>query len=107
MTSSLTKLVNEYNEDYVVLLQRASKGDYQRLLFSFRLLKDVYDVIQLLFDRDGARDRAPSLPYPFWFRANQSGLRTLGFNSEQINNIFRFLDYVQMTQGKTFEECLG
>jgi hypothetical protein len=103
MTSSLTKLVNEYNEDYVALLQRASKGDYQRLLFSFTVLKDLYDVIQLLFDRDGA----PSLPYPFWFRANQSGLRTLGFNSEQIKNILGFLDYVQMTQGKTFEECLG
>jgi hypothetical protein len=51
MTSSFTKLVNEYNEDYVALLQRASKGNYQRLLFSFRVLKDLYDVIQLLFDK--------------------------------------------------------
>jgi hypothetical protein len=105
MTSSFTKLVNEYNEDYVALLQRASKGNYQRLLFSFRVLKDLYDVIQLLFDK---RTWGPQvLPYPFWFRANQSRLRTLGFNSEQIKNIFGFLDYVQMTQGKTFEECLG
>jgi hypothetical protein len=105
MTSSFTKLVNEYNEDYVALLQRASKGNYQRLLFSFRVLKDLYDVIQLLFDK---RAWGPQvLPYPFWFRANQSRLRTLGFDSEQIKNIFGFLDYVQTTQGKTFEECLG
>jgi|RhiMetdeSRZDD1v2_1073273.scaffolds.fasta_scaffold09209_13 hypothetical protein len=104
MTSRFTiKLVNEYNEDYIVLLQRASRGDYQRLLSSFRLLKDVYDVIQLLFDKDGAL----SSPCSFWFRGNQSRLRRLGFDGEQIKNIFGFLDYVQMTQGKTFEECLG
>jgi hypothetical protein len=58
--------------------------------FSFTLLKDGYDAIQLLCDKNGAS----SLPYSFWFRGNQSRLRTLGFDSEQIKNIFGFLDYV-------------
>jgi hypothetical protein len=63
MTRTFTKLINEYNEDYLALLQRASKGHYQRLLFSFILLKDVYDALQSILDQDvwGPSRFAPSV----------------------------------------------
>ena len=105
MTPTFKKLINDYNEDYLALLERASKGDYQRLLFSFILLKDVYDAIQLILDQ--GTEGPAVLPYPFWFRGNKTFLGRLGFNSEQIQNIFGFLDYVQGTQGRTFEDCLA
>ena len=106
MTPTFKTLISDYNEDYLALLQRASKGEYQRLLFSFVLLKGVYDAIQLLLDQEEARG-PQLLPYPFWFRGNKTFLGILGFNSEQIQNIFGFLDYVEETQGKTFEDYLA
>jgi hypothetical protein len=105
MTPTFKKLINDYNEDYLALLQRASKGDYQRLLFSFVLLKDLYDALQMILDQDTEGPQV--LPYPFWFRGNETFLDILGFNSEQIQNIFGFLDYVEATRGKTFEDCLA
>ena len=105
MTPTFTKLINDYNEDYLALLQRAGRGDYQRLLFSFILLKDLYDALQLILDQDAWGQDV--LPYPFWFRGNKTYLGILGFNTEQIQKIFGFLDYVEATKGKTFEDCLA
>jgi hypothetical protein len=99
------KLVREYNEEYLALLQRASQRDYQPLLLSFSRLKDVYDVIQLLLNRNASELQV--LPYPFWFRGNRTFLGILGFSSQQIQNIFGFLDYVKLTHGKIFEDCFG
>jgi len=105
MTPTFKRLISEYNEDYFALLERASKREYQRLLFSFILLKDAYDAIQLILDQGTMETQL--LPYPFWFRGNKTFLGILGFSSEQIQNIFGFLDYIQATQGKSFEDCLA
>jgi hypothetical protein len=50
---SFNKFVEEYNQDYVSLLTRASRARYGGLLRSFATLKDVYEVIQLMFNSGG------------------------------------------------------
>jgi len=96
--------VNDYNQDYILLLTRASKQHYDCLITSFMVLKDLYNMIQVLFDT--GHYVYTVLPYPYSFRADDSLMRLLGFNDEEIVNIFGFLDYVKKTQGMEFEDCL-
>lgn len=98
------RFVKDYNEDYVLLLTRASRRHYECLVSSFMVLKDLYNVIQVMFDT--GYYRYETLPYPYSFRANNLVLSQLGFNAEEIENIFGFLDYVKRSQGMEFEDCL-
>jgi hypothetical protein len=98
------KFVNDYNEDYTLLLTRASKRHYDCLITSFMVLKDFYSLIQVMYDCGNYAYK--TLPYPFSFRADEVLLRMLGFDDEQIQNIFGFLDFVKQTQGMDFEACL-
>ena len=106
MTSqeNFNEFVRDYNEDYILLLTRASQRHYNCLISSFLVLKDLYNVIQVMYD--SGTYTYEILPYPFSFRADHVLLRQLGFDDEQIQNIFGFLDYVQKTQGMEFEDCL-
>jgi hypothetical protein len=96
--------VRDYNEDYTLLLTRASKRHYDCLITSFMVLKDFYNMIQVSYDTGHYTFR--DLPYPFSFRADHVLLRTLGFDDEGIANIFGFLHFVKETQGMEFEDCL-
>jgi hypothetical protein len=96
--------VKDYNEDYVFLLTRASRRHYECLVSSFMVLKDLYNVIQVMFDTGDYRYEV--LPYPYSFRANSLVLSQLSFNPTEIENIFGFLDYVKQSQGMEFEDCL-
>lgn len=98
------RFVKDYNEDYLLLLTRASKRHYDCLITSFMVLKDFYNLIQVMFDSGSYTYQA--LPYPFSFRADNVMLDMLGFNDEEIQNIFGFLDFVDETQGMNFEACL-
>ncbi|MFY9574270.1 MAG: hypothetical protein WAV20_22950 [Blastocatellia bacterium] len=98
------KFVKDYNEDYILLLTRASTLHYDCLITSFMVLKDFYNMIQVLFDSGQYSYRI--LPYPFSFRADDVLLRLLGFDDEGIANIFGFLHFVKETQGMEFEACL-
>lgn len=98
------KFVKDYNEDYTLLLRRASIRHYDCLISAFMVLKDLYNLIQVLFDTG---DLAyPVLPYPLTFRADTVLLRQLGFDDQEIQNIFEFLEHVKATQGMEFEACL-
>jgi uncharacterized protein Smg (DUF494 family) len=55
---------------------------------------------------DTGHYRYELLPYPYSFRADDMVLRQLGFDDEEIENIFGFLDYVKQSQGMEFEACL-
>jgi hypothetical protein len=68
------------------------------------VLKDLYSMIQVLFDT--GQYSYSTLPYPYSYRADNSLIRILGFDDEEIENIFGFLDYVKKTQGMEFEDCL-
>jgi hypothetical protein len=96
--------VNDYNQDYILLLTRASKQHYDCLITSFMVLKDLYNMIQVLFDT--GQYSYPVLPYPYTFRADYSLMKTLGFEDDEIANIFGFLEFVKKTQGMEFEDCL-
>jgi hypothetical protein len=96
--------VRDYNEDYMLLLTRASKRHYDCLITSFMVLKDFYNMIQVMYDTGHYAFRA--MPYPFSFRAEQVLLTELGFDDEGIANIFGFLRFVKETQGMEFEACL-
>lgn len=98
------RFVKDYNEDYMLLLTRASKGHYDCLITSFMVLKDFYNMIQVMFDT--GEYSYQTLPYPYSFRADDSLLRQLGFDAEGIANIFGFLHFVRETQGMEFEACL-
>jgi hypothetical protein len=98
------RFVKDYNEDYKLLLTRASKRHYNCLLTSFLVLKDFYNMIQVMFDT--GLYTYEILPYPFSFRADYVLLSQLGFDENGIESIFGFLDFVKTTQGMEFEACL-
>ena len=98
------RFVKDYNEDYLLLLRRASERHYECLVSSFIVLKDLYNIIQVMFDTGHYHYEA--LPYPYTFRADEMLLSQLGFDAAEIKNIFGFLDYVKQSQGVEFEECL-
>lgn len=98
------KFVHDYNEDYLLVLTRASRRHYSCLITSFMVLKDFYNMINVMFD--SGQYKYQTLPYPFSFRADEVLLRQLGFNDEAIENIFGFLVFVKETQGMEFEDCL-
>lgn len=98
------KFVESFNEDYILLLQRAAGGAYECLITSFTVLKDLQDILVKLHDMSGYRFRV--IPHPLTFRANDELLRSFGFDDEEIGNIYGFLRYVRQSQGKDFEECI-
>ena len=98
------RFVRDYNEDYKLLLTRASRRHYDCLITSFMVLKDFYNMIQVSYD--SGQYKFNDLPYPFSFRADDVLLRNLGFDDEEIANIFGFLHYVKEAQGMEFEACL-
>jgi hypothetical protein len=98
------QFVRSYNEDYLYLLTRASHGHYDCLMSSFRVLKDLYDVILKLHEATLLEFQV--IPYPLSFRANEELLSGFGFDRQQIENIFTFLDFVKQTHGREFEECM-
>ncbi|MCG3114189.1 MAG: hypothetical protein LLH30_00750 [Candidatus Manganitrophus sp. SA1] len=98
------QLIKHYNDDYLYLLIRASHRSYECLISSFMVLKDLYHVI-VKFQASGYF-QFRTLPYPLSFRANDDLLKSMGFDDEEIRNIYHFLEFVKQTQGKEFEECL-
>jgi hypothetical protein len=98
------KFVESYNNDYLYLLTRAGSGSYDCLITSFRVLKDLYDMIIKLHET--SRLEFQVVPHPLTFRASDAFLDSLGFNGDQIKLIYGFLNHVKITQGKEFEECL-
>jgi hypothetical protein len=98
------RIVKGYNDDYRLLLKRASEGHYDCLITTGLVLRDLYNVIHVLYDTGGYSFDV--LPYPFTFRQDDVLLRQLGFDDLGIRNIHGFLDYVKATQGMAFEDCL-
>src|SRR5713101_6704774 len=98
------RVVQVYNRDYIFWLRRASKRHYDCLISSFLVLRDLYNVIQVLYD--SGKYTYTVLPYPFSFRTDDVLLKQLGFDEGGIRNIYGFLDYVKDTEGMEFEDCL-
>ena len=98
------KFVDSYNADFLYLLTRAASGSYDCLITSFRVLKDLYDVIFKLHETTHLNFEV--VPYPLTFRASDPFLESLGFDAPQIVKIYGFLEHVKRTQGKEFEECI-
>ena len=99
------KFVEDYNEDYLLLLERASTRHYDCLISSFLILKDFYNVISTLYDNGGLT--YSKLPFPLSFRADERLLGQLGFDEQDIQNIHGFLPYVKETQGMELEDCVA
>ena len=98
------KFVKDYNDDYLLLLKRASKQHYECLISAFMVLKDFYNLIHVIYDSGQYTYKV--LPYPLSFRADEVVLKQLNFDNQEIQNIFGFLDHVKATQGLDFEDCL-
>ncbi len=98
------KFVTSYNTDYYYLLTRAASGSYDCLISSFRVLNDLYEVVIKLHDATHLDFKV--VPYPLTFRASDAFLAGLGFNTNQIANIYGFLEHVKRTQGQEFEQCI-
>ena len=76
------KFVKDYNDDYVLLLKRASLRHYDCLISAFMVRKDLYKVIQVMFDTGHYTYQV--MPYPFSFRADEVLLGQLGFGEQEI-----------------------
>src|SRR5256885_17223120 len=98
------KFVESYNTDYFYLLSRVSTGSYDCMITSFTVLKDLYDLIVTLHDTSNLQFHV--VAYPLTFRASDTFLNGLGFNAQQIERIYGFLEHVKFTQGKEFEQRL-
>lgn len=96
--------VVSYNNDYLYLLTRASRGSYDCLITSFTVLKDLHDVIMKLHEVSDLQFNV--VAHPLTFRGSDAFLNGLGFNGEEIESIYGFLSHVKRTQGKEFEECI-
>jgi CheY-like chemotaxis protein len=97
-------LVRRYNADFRFLLMRASTGQYECLLTSFLVLKDLYGAIMKL--QEASRLEFRVIPYPLSVRANDDLLAELGFTKTDIENINGFLRSTRETQGREFESLL-
>lgn len=97
-------LVRRYNTDFRFLLMRASVGQYDCLLTSFLVLKDLYGAIMKL--QEVGRLEFRVIPYPLSLRANDELLAELGFINTEIENINGFLRSTRETQGRDFESLL-
>lgn len=97
------KVIRDYNEDFHLLLTRASRRNYEGLLASFKRIKRLYYAIVKIQDTSHYQFRI--LPYPLSFRANDDLLRSMGFDRNEIKNIYGFLEFIKETEGKELEEC--
>ena len=98
------RFVDDYNADYLYLLRRAATGNYNCLITSSRILKDLHDVIMTLHEVTHLEFTVP--PYPFTLRGGAEYFRALGFNDEQVVNILGFTSFVKASYNKEFEECM-
>ncbi|HXG68738.1 MAG TPA: hypothetical protein VNO70_26815 [Blastocatellia bacterium] len=98
------KFVEDYNEDYLFLLKRASQLQYKCLLSSFLVLKDLYNAIMVMYD--SGNYTFSTLPHPPTVRVTDALLKELGFGEEEIQHISGFLEYVKATEGRKFEDCM-
>jgi CheY-like chemotaxis protein len=98
------RFVERYNADYHFLLMRASTGQFDCLMTSFLVLKDLYNAIIKL--HEVGRHEFRVVPYPITFRANEALLTELGFDETAADQINSFLRFVKETQGKDLDEIL-
>ena len=96
--------VDSYNTDYLYLLTRAASGGYDCLITSFRVLKDLHDVILTLQKTTSLKFE--TAVHPLRFRDNDAFLTSLGFSERNIELIYGFLEHVKYTQGQEFEQCI-
>ena len=96
--------VDSYNTDYIYLLTRAASGSYDYLITSFRVLKDLHDVILTLQKTTSLSFETPV--HPLSFRGNDAFLTSLGFSERQIELIYGFLEHVKYTWEQEFEQCI-
>jgi CheY-like chemotaxis protein len=97
-------LVKRYNADFRFLLVRASAGQYDCLLTSFLVLKDLYGAIIKLHEVSKLEFRV--IPYPLTLRGSDELFAELGFIRTDIENINGFLKSIRETQGREFEALL-
>ena len=69
---------------------------------AFMVLKDLYKVIQVMFDTGHYTYKV--LPCPFSFRADEVLLKQLGFDVQEIQNIFGSLE-AGIGQPGTTDDC--
>jgi hypothetical protein len=96
--------VEDYNADYIFLLKRAATGNYNCLLTSARILKDLHDMIMKL--HEVTQLSFEIIPFPFTVRGNQQYFEKMGFAGDEIDNIMNFHVFVKDQFGKEFEEYM-
>lgn len=104
LQEEFNRFVENYNADYIYFLNRASSGNYNCLITSSRILKDLHDMVislQQVTELD-----FQIIPYPFTLREGDEYYTQLGFNKEQITKIHGFLTFVKDFYGREFEECM-
>ncbi|HZS44127.1 MAG TPA: hypothetical protein VFC63_03430 [Blastocatellia bacterium] len=102
---SFDDTVERYNKDYLAVLETAASGDYNNLIFSCLILRDLYEAIVKLADLHNVEFN--TVPCPFTFRPPDNLLIQYGFDEQQIRNIREFSSFVRRTEGKELEDCLA
>ena len=99
----LDQFVQSFNEDYFELLKLVSEGRFVGLEESFARLKDLYDVIKLMRERNRLEYNVKPLP----FSIQDEFLRDKGFTDVEIAHINRFLINFSDYAGCDFEEFMS
>ncbi|MEP7339777.1 MAG: response regulator [Acidobacteriota bacterium] len=99
------RFVERYNADFYFLLMRASTGQYDCLLTSFFVLKDLFTAISKL--HEVGRFQFHFIPYPISLRTSEALMTDLGFGEEEIDRIDGFLKFIKESQGRELEEIIN
>jgi len=97
-------VLRTYNEDYYALLKRAGAGDYNCLTTSFRILKDVYDLIEMM--KSIFQVQPIEEYYSLNFDQDLSLLDNFLLTKDEIINIKGFLRYVRAAYDLEFHQVL-
>jgi hypothetical protein len=102
-STSLNKLVRDYEEDLCYLIYQVSSRDYESLMDSFYILTDLFCLIQELERLESCRVEVMS-PIAI---TNPTVLEKLNIEPGDKRKVREFLRYVESNKGANFEQLIN
>ena len=99
------EFVQSFNEDYLELLKIAAIGErFELLVESFVRLKDLYEVITVMYETDDLEYKTGT--HPFNINDKNGFLESFGFTKREIKRIKKFLKKFRANMDCDFQEFM-